>query len=128
MTSYYCGRCRLPGEAHARRDISFLLKRRVVIPPHAKIQHQVLVKPPIILREYCVVIVAQMDFIGLGRESSRGGHSEEAGVDWSMRGEIIDRREQLKIEELRFNSVNMCPQKIPAELQAMLAEHLRRIG
>src|SRR6185436_15898061 len=110
------------------RNVFFLLERGVVIPPHAKIQRQVLVKLPIILREDCVVVVAQMNFVRLGRKSSRRGNSEEARVDWSKSEEIIHGCEQLQVEDLRFHSVNVCPQKIPAKLQAVFAKKLRRVG
>src|SRR5215208_3570755 len=116
MASYHRSGFRLPGETDARRDVFFVLERRVVIPTQSQIQRKVPVELPIILREDRMVVIPQMNFVGVGRKSSGSGYSEEAGVDWTKSKKVIHCREQLKILNLRFHAVNFCTQKVPTDL------------
>src|SRR6185369_13257198 len=109
-------------------DVLFLLERGVVIPTHTEVQSKILVEPPIILKEQCVVVISQMDFIRLGREAAGCRHCEEAGVNRTEREKVVHCCEQLKIQNLRFDTVDMRTEEIPTELHIMIAKQFRRVG
>src|SRR5262252_5148566 len=90
----------LPGEADARRDVLLDVKRRVIVPAETKVQSQIVTKPPIILAKDRVVVVPQMNLVGRGRETAGGGDREKAGVDRPIGDKVINRGEELKVQNL----------------------------
>ncbi len=56
-------------------------------------------KLPVVLSEYRVVIVSQMDLISLGRQTTRGSDGKKSGVDWSKRNEVWNGRKELQVQD-----------------------------
>ena len=128
MAAHDCLRCDRPGETDARREVVLFYECRVVIPTQAEIQGKVMAKLPVVLGEHCVVVVAQMDLVRLVRKSARRRHRKETRINWTVGYEVIDGRKELKRLHLRFDTIDSCPQEIPAELEVVIAKEFAGVG
>ncbi len=79
-------------------------------------------KLPIVLREQCVVVVAQVDLIGLRSQTTCSGDGKESGVDWSKRNEVGNGGEELQVQNLRLDPVDSRAQEVPTKLEVVIAE------
>src|SRR5215472_16984546 len=70
-----------PGEAYARGEVVLLVERRIIVPAEAGVDRQIVPYLPVILNPKAVVIVAQLDLIGLWSKAADGGQEEKPGVD-----------------------------------------------
>ena len=78
-----------PGETDARGEVIFLIESGVVVPAQPAVDRQVVPDFPVVLNPEAVVVVAQMDFVGLRRKAAHGEEEEKAGVDGA---ELLDSR------------------------------------
>ena len=85
-------------------------------------------KLPIILREHSVVVITQMNLVSRRREPSCCSNRKESGIDRPVGDEVIYRGKELKVLDLRFETVNFRPQEVPAELEIVIAEEPGSIG
>ena len=74
-------RCGRPRKTDARGDVVFLLERGVIVPAQASVNGQVAVNFPVVLGPQAIVVIAQLDLIGLRREAAASQEQEESGVD-----------------------------------------------
>ena len=85
-------------------------------------------KLPVVLGEHCVIVVAQMDLVRLVRKSARRRHRKETRINRTVGYEVIDGRKELKRLHLRFDTIDSCPQEIPAELEVVIAKEFADVG
>ncbi len=83
---------------------------------------------PVVLNIQRVVIVSQMNLIGLRRGPSTLQEQENAAVYGSKRQIVIDRGKDLVCQSLRIKAVNFCPKELPPELHVMIAKKFVRVG
>jgi hypothetical protein len=81
---------------------------------------------PIILNPEAIVIVAQMDVIGLWSKAANGEEEEKAGVDRAELLVVSFGGEQLIILEVGFDTVNVCVFVVPTELDGVAIEVLHK--
>ena len=67
-----------PGKADSRRNVVRFLERGIIVPPNAAIQREGARNLPVVLNPEAVVVVAQLDFVGIRGEASYGCEEEEA--------------------------------------------------
>jgi hypothetical protein len=83
---------------------------------------------PIVLCEQPVVVVPQMDLIGLRRESSNRRDRKKAGVGVTEGSKVSGGGKKLLGQNLRLDAVNFRPQEIPSKLHIVGAKELVGIG
>src|SRR5437868_10486128 len=106
----------------------FDLERGVIVPAQAEVESEIFVQLPIVLREQPVVVVPQVNLVGLRRESASGRDREEAPVDGAESLEVPDGGEELFALAQRFDAVNFRSQEIPPELHLVVAEEFVGVG
>src|SRR5215475_17458 len=122
MPADYCLWRNLPGKPNPRRNAIFSMELRVVVPTHSEIQGKVVTEFPVVLRKHPVVIISQMDLIGLWRETANRGNRKEAGVGRSVLHEVVYSGKELHVLYLRLDTVDDGAQKAPAKLYIVVAK------
>src|SRR4030095_9567893 len=80
----------LPCKADSWGNLLCLMEPRVIIPPQTQIQRELRENLPVVLQEQPIVIVANVNFVGLRRKAAFRQQKEEAGIDRAELSEIID--------------------------------------
>ncbi len=72
---------RRPGKPHAWRDVVFFVKSGIIIPAHACVYGQIAPDLPIVLNPETVIVVSQMNFVGLRSEPAKRQEQKETRID-----------------------------------------------
>src|SRR5438477_7468846 len=121
-------RVRRPCEANAWRKVVLLVKSGIVIPAQAGIYREIVTNFPIVLNPEAVVVVAEMNFVGLGGEASPCEEQEKTGIDRAELLKVGLSGKELVVLKARLYAIYLSAFIVPTEFDGMAIDRLGQAG
>src|SRR5580704_1376223 len=117
-----------PGEPNSRGEIIFLIERGIVVPTQAGIDRKIVPDFPVVLNPEAVVVVAQMDVVGLLSKAADVEEEEKAGIDRAELLEVSLGGKELIVLTVGLHPIHVGVFIVPSEFDGMPIECLGQTG
>ena len=117
-----------PSEADARREIVSLVEGGIVVPAQARVYGEIVPNFPVVLNPEAVIVVAEMDFVGLGCEPAARKQQKEAGINWAKLLVVGLCGKELILLAVGFDAIDLGSLEIPAEFDGVTPKSFGEAG